>query len=283
MAAQKKTSPRVDNIIKKLSISDCRKSAVMIKNELKEKYNIDIHVSTVKRRLKLFGLHGRRPTKKPLISKKNKKSRLAFAKQYKSWSSLDWSKVLWSDESKFNLMSADGVKYIRRPKNKKYDFRYQVPTVKYGGGSVMVWGCFSRSGVGPLVRIEENMDRFVYENILRTQMLPYAKQHMPAGWYFQHDNDPKHRSKYICDFMKREKVNVLEWASQSPDLNPIEHLWEELDRRIRTRNYANKDALYEALTNEWEKIPLNRLEKLVDSMPARCEAVIKAKGYATKY
>lgn len=70
----KKTSPKVDRIIKKLSTNDVRKSAVMIQRELKEKYHVDIHVSTVKRRLKLFGLHGRRPTKKPLVSTKNRKA-----------------------------------------------------------------------------------------------------------------------------------------------------------------------------------------------------------------
>lgn len=279
----KKTSYKIDRIIKKLSTSDVRMSAVMIKNELKEKYGIDIHVSTVKRRLKVSGLHGRRPVKKPLICKKNRKSRLEFAKRHILWSSLEWSKVLWSDESKFNLMSSDGIKYVRRPKNKKYDYRYQIPTVKHGGGSIMVWGCFSRSGVGPLVRIEGNMDRFEYAKILKTEMLPYAKRHMRARWYFQQDNDPKHRSKYISDLLNREKVKVLKWPSQSPDLNPIEHLWEELSRRVKVQNYSNKDTLYEALKNEWYNIPMNLLHKLIDSMPARCAAVIKAKGYATKY
>jgi len=278
-----KKTTTIDRIIKRLSASDVRKSAVAIKNELKENYDTDIHVSTVKRRLISYGLHGRRPTKKPLISAKNQKLRIAFAKRHKLWTSSEWSSILWSDESKFNLVSSDGIKYIRRPVNKRYDVRYQVPTIKHGGGSVMVWGCFSRYGVGLLVRIEGNMDRFMYENILKTQMLPYAKENMPPEWYFQHDNDPKHKSKHITEFMKREKVKVLEWPSQSADLNPIEHLWEELDRRVRCQNYSNKEALFQALKKEWGKIPLDRIQKLVDSMPARCDAVIKANGYATKY
>lgn len=279
----KKTTPNIDRIIKKLSVSDVRKSAVAIKNELKENYDTNIHVSTVKRRLTSNGLHGRRPTKKPFISAKNKKLRVEFAKRHELWTSSEWSTILWSDESKFNLVSSDGIKYVRRPVNKRYDVRYQIPTVKHGGGNVMVWGCFSRYGVGPLIRIEGNMDRFMYENILKMQMLPYAKENMPPEWYFQHDNDPKHKSSYVTEFMKREKVKVLEWPSQSADLNPIEHLWEELDRRVRCRNYSNKEDLFQALQKEWKNIPLDRIQKLVDSMPNRCEAVIKAKGYATKY
>ena len=71
--------------------------------------------------------------------------------------------------------------------------------------------------------------------------------------------------------------------SQSPDLNPIQHLWEELERRIRQRKFANRAQLLQCLLEEWKKIPLSRLTALVDSMPSRCEAVIKANGYATKY
>ena len=108
----KKTTLTIDRIIKRLSASDVRKSAVAIKNELKENYDSDIHVSTVKRLLISYGLHGRRPTKKPLISAKNKKLRIAFAKRHKLWTNSEWSSILWSDESKFNLVSSDGIKYI---------------------------------------------------------------------------------------------------------------------------------------------------------------------------
>ena len=120
----------------------------------------------MKRRLNSRGIFGRRPSKKPLISKKNRKARLQFAREHRNWTIKDWSKILWSDESKYNLFSSDGIKYIRRPENQRDNVRYQVPTVKHGGGSVMVWGCFSRDGIGPLHRITGIMDRYVYEEIL---------------------------------------------------------------------------------------------------------------------
>lgn len=86
------------------------------------------------------GLVGARPSKKPLISTKNARARLKFAQAHKDWSIGDWSRVLWSDESKFNLFSSDGIRYVRRPSGSRNDKKYQVPTVKHGGGSIMVWG-----------------------------------------------------------------------------------------------------------------------------------------------
>lgn len=279
----RKTIIREDKLIKRQSIADPQKSATTIAKDLHENYGVNVHVSTIKRRLKEQDLIGRRPSKKPLISKKNRKARIMFAKAHQNWTSIEWSKVLWSDESKFNLFSSDGIKYIRRPKNERYNIRYQVPTVKHGGGNVMVWGCFSRKGVGPLFHIESNMDRFAYQEILDTQMLPYAKRNMPRDWKFQQDNDPKHSSRYVKEYFKKQKIQVLDWPSQSPDLNPIEHMWEELDRRVKTRNYTNKNEFFAALKTEWSIIPLDRIFKLIDSMPRRCKAVINANGYATKY
>lgn len=75
-------------------------------------------------------------------------------------------------------------------------------------------------------------------------------------------------------------MDVMKWPSQSPDLNPIEHLWEELDRRIRARTFTKTADLYKVLQQEWKKIPIDVVMNL---MPRRCQAVIDAKGYATKY
>jgi DDE superfamily endonuclease len=181
------------------------------------------------------------------------------------------------------LFGTDGIKYVRRPINERFNPKYHLPTVKHGGGNFMVWGCFSRDSIGPIQRIEGIMDQVMYKGILKDTMLPHAKNQMPRGWIFQDDNDPKHTAKSVKEFLATEKVRLLEWPSQSPDLNPIEHLWEHLDRQLTGRKPSNKDDLFEKMKVAWNEIPLDVVINLVDSMPRPCQAVINARGYPTKY
>ncbi|KMQ82292.1 paired box protein and transposase domain containing protein, partial [Lasius niger] len=221
-------------------------------------YGLTVSKDTIGRRLDAAGLCARVPVKKPLIRAKNRKIRLTFAKEHESWTTKDWKKVLWSDESKFNLFGSDGRRYIRRPKGTRMDPRYQRPTVKHGGGSVMVWGAFHHGGVGPLVHIDGIMDQNVYKNILEDHMLPYARKKVSRsvrGWMFQQDNDPKHTYKMVKNWFTAKKIKILDWPSQSADLNPIEHLWEHLGRKVGTRKHSSKTELLQDLQSEWAKIP----------------------------
>ena len=286
--APKPGRPRVttameDKALVRMSKKDPRRDAAQLNGDMFQLLNVKCSKSTTRQRLKDAKLFGRRPSKKPLVSLKNRKARLAFAKKHISWTSKEWSKILWSDESKYLLFGNDGVTYVRRPNGEKFNPKYQLPTVKHGGGNIMVWGCFSRDMIGPIHQVKDIMDGEMYKNIITNIMLPHAKNKMPRGWIFQQDNDPKHTSKVVKKVFETKKIRVLEWPSQSPDLNPIEHLWEQLQRQIRGRKPSNKDALFEVLKEEWNKISLDVLVKLVDSMPKRCAAVIKAKGYPTKY
>lgn len=252
----------------------------------KENPHVSISVRTIRRRLSEGKLHARRPAKKPFISKKNRRSRLDFATEHLNWTYDQWKQVLWSDESKFNMFGSDGMKWVRRPNNERYNPKYTTPTIKHGGGNVLVWGCFSGHGMGPLRRIEGVMDWYQYLDILRNTMLPFAEESLPLVWKFQHDNDPKHTAKIVKEFVEAEQVPVIKWLAQSPDLNPIENMWEQLEREVRQKHpekFTNKDQLFAALSQAWSEISENKIRSLLESMPRRCAEVIKNKGFSTKY
>jgi hypothetical protein len=147
----------------------------------------------------------------------------------------------------------------------------------------MVWGCFSWHGLGPLHRITDKMDQFQYKEILETVMLPHAQENLPENWQFQQDNDPKHTAKSVKNWINSSDIQVLLWPAQSPDLNPIENLWGEIERALKGKEYKTKNGLFEAVQELWSNLPRAKIENLVKSMPRRCQAVLNARGYATKY
>jgi hypothetical protein len=147
----------------------------------------------------------------------------------------------------------------------------------------MAWGCISYNGVGRLVFIEDTMDKYEYANILANNLQESAEEMGMNYYIFQHDNDPKHTSMYVKEFFEENEIEVLKWPSQSPDLNPIEHVWSHIKRELAGKNFRNKNELKEELVRLWKNIPKKLLEKLIDSMPKRIRSVLKANGKHTSY
>jgi len=131
------------------------------------------------------------------------------------------------------------------------------------------------------------MDGTLYTQILNDDVMGTLKdlEINKKDIYFQQDNDPKQTSKLAQDWFKKSKFNVLNWAPSSPDMNIIEHVWDYLDRMVRTRSPlpANCDEMWVALQEEWAGIEDDYLEKLYQSMPTRVQALLEANGSWTKY
>ena len=193
-------------------------------------------------------------------------------------------KVLWSDETKMELFGINSTRRVWRRRNAAYDPKNTISTVKHGGGNIMLWGCFSAKGTGQLHRIKGTMDGAMYHQILGENLLPSARAlKMGRGWVFQHDNDPKHTAKATKEWLKKKHIKVLEWPSQSPDLNPIENLWRELKDRVAKRQPGNLNDLEKICKEEWDKIPPEMCANLVANYKKRLTSVIANKGFSTKY
>ena len=212
---------------------------------------------------------------------------MEFAEKHAEWTVEDWKKVIWSDETKINCLGSDGRKYVWKEDGEGLSDRLVERTVKFGGGNLMMWGCMTWDGVGYATKIDGKMDGELYTEILGDEFIKTLKffGYTIEDVIFQQDNDPKHTSRRAKIWFSDNDVEVLKWPAQSPDINPIEHLWHYLKRRLETYEEPPKSVgeLWARVEKEWEGIPKEECRKLIESMPRRLAAIVKAKGGYTKY
>ncbi|GFW11119.1 transposable element Tcb1 transposase [Trichonephila clavipes] len=148
-------------------------------------------VQTIRNVLYEESYYGRAARKKPFISERNRRKRLDFAKSHVNLSDEFWNTVICSDESKFNIFGSDGRQYVWRKPNTELEKQHFTPTVKHGGGSVLVWDCMAANGTGKLCFIDDIMTARTYIDIL-SHNLQSSDQKLGLGtsFVFQQDNDP---------------------------------------------------------------------------------------------
>ena len=191
-----------------------------------------------------MGLFGQVARKKPYVNKTNRPKRLKHPKEMLRKPSGFWNTVVWSEESKLNLFGSDGRIMVWRSRDEEFDPSCTMPAVKYGNGSVMVWGCFTKKGVGKLYILDRTMDRFYYRQILEENLLPLVQQlGLETNVISMRDNDLKHTSALVKDWLKNNGILVMQRLSSSTDLNPIEHLWNVLKDRVKKHHSKNKIEL----------------------------------------
>ena len=124
---------------------------------------------------------------------------------------------MWSDETKIELFGINSTRRVWRKRNAEYNPKNTIPTVKHGGGNLMLWGCFSAKGTERLHRIEGRMNGAMYREILGDNLLSSVRAlKMGCGWVFQHDNDPKHTAKATKECSKISILRSRSGPSQSP-------------------------------------------------------------------
>lgn len=280
----RKTSADTDELLRKEVLKNPKITAGQLK-KMHPQLLRDVSQRTIQHRLtKQLKMPTRVPAKKPLLTPAMMKKRLAFARQYEAWTEDDWKKVMWSDESTFRCFTERQGR-VRRPVGaSRYEEQYLKKTVRHPP-SLMVWGCYSgERGWGALHILPHNvtMNSNIYIEVLRNHMLPSFNKHKCT--VFMHDSAPPHRAKKVFDFLRESNVQVLDWPSNSPDLNPIENCWSNMKRKMENYDTSSLPRLEEALHEMWtHDLDWSYFKKLSSSMPRRLQEVIKAKGGVIKY
>ena len=271
----RKTTVRTDRVLFRLA----RKHRFASCNELLSHWQTQISRRTLTRRLRERKLRQYRPCRVPLLSRNNIRARLDWAMRRCHWR-LQWNRVIWSDESRFLLHPVDGRRRVWRLPRERLNNSAVVQVQAHGGGSVHVWGAIWKGGRSELIRLQGTVTGETYCELLHGF---FASTAFPAHTMFQQDNAPAHRSWVTQLFLESLAVSVLPWPACSADLNPIEHVWDILGRRIQQRDCQNLNQLFSELKEEWEAIPQEELDNLISSMPRRVGAVIFKRGGNTRY
>jgi transposase len=201
-----------------------------------------LHPNTTRRYLQKNEIYAFRPRRKPFLTNKHKRARLKWAKEYIKWTAEDWACVAFSDECTMEIGLDVTPPWVRRPKGKAYKSQYLKPTFKSGRSSIGVWGSISLNLKKNIVVLPSNVriNSAIYCNtILNDYAYPFyeaiAEKHGDALW--QDDGAKYHTSKQVVQWQESMKMQRMIWPVQSPDLNPIENIWQILKYRICKRRH----------------------------------------------
>ena len=171
---KQKSTKRSDRTLVRISLGNRRLNSQELARELKESSGVALSAPTVRRRLLENGLRGCKARKKPLLTEKQRKRRLDWARSHVKWPIEKWRKVLFSDESTFTVNNHAGNNFVRRKPEEEYRPYCISPTIKHPR-SIMVWGCMAANGIGRLKVVSGMMNRTKYIDVLENKMLPSAR------------------------------------------------------------------------------------------------------------
>ncbi|UYV73514.1 hypothetical protein LAZ67_10003899 [Cordylochernes scorpioides] len=271
VGATRVTSARVDRRILRQAVAAPQATCTAILQHVQDTLDHSISTRTISRRLVANGLHSCRPLRRLPLTPPNRRQRLEWCRARSTWMT-EWHRVVFSDESRFCL-SSDSRRvrvWRRRGERSNPEAIVERPTVRQRG--IMVWGAIAYDSRSPLLRIQGTMtaQRYV-DDVLRPVTLPYL-QGVPNALY-QQDNARPHTARISQQAL--QDVQMLPWPPYSPDLSPIEHVWDIIGRRLHALPQPrSEDELWQMVEREWRTIPQDAIRTLIDSLPRRVAACI---------
>lgn len=260
---------------------------------IRREVGIQASNSTISRRLRSHGLSVFRAARKPRLTKHHKNERLAFAAKY---AELDWTRVMFTDETTVSSAQDNGVMFVRRHQGQRYAQQNVRENRQAGRVSVGLWGGFTHDGLTGIHRIEGRLNAEVYKRrILAYHVTPYFAEHPNA--ILQQDNAPSHKAVHVMTYLQSKNIGLLKWPPVSPDMSPLENFWAYLKREIGEVNLpeggevVKKNALWDIVEAAWDRLKTGDkadetravLRKYYEGMPGRLQDLQAAGGGPTRH
>ncbi|GFW83042.1 transposable element Tcb2 transposase [Trichonephila clavipes] len=215
------------------------------------------------------------------ITPADARRRSLWCREHRNWRDNEWGRVLFTDESRFSLSSDSHRILIWRERGSRNHPSNIIERDRYGGRSVLVWGSImlgSRTDLHIFDAGSVNGTRYCNEILL-----PYVRLFrgaMGLQFLFMDDNAPCHHTVAAEQLLESENIERMDWPARSPDLNPIEHVWDFLGRRLAARTLppVTIPELRLALQDEWAAMPQQLIDTLILSMGRRCETCLAVRG-----
>ncbi|KAK3518682.1 hypothetical protein QTP70_008165 [Hemibagrus guttatus] len=283
--APRKISPHGVKIITRTVSKNPRTTRGDLVNDL-QRAGTKVTKATISNTLRRQGLKSCSARRVPLLKPVHVQARLKSAREHLDDPEEDWEKVIWSDETKIELFGKNSTCRVWRRKNAELHPKNTIPTVKHGGGNIMLWGCFSAKGPGRLIRVKERMNGAMYREILSKNLLPSARAlKMKRGWVFQHDNDPKHTARATKEWLRKKHFKLRKLGKKVKDqytkrFKPlvktlsekrecVEELMEKCERSKRSAVFQrNKEALKQ-VREKIERVYVDSLDGKPDTLGSR--------------
>ena len=284
----KLTGRQSEHLVEKMRNKECTTIDEIIKC-CQDEFNITISRASVSRMMNKANLRCLRTIPKPVLTEEHMRSRLTFAEEHEHWTVKGWELVIFSDETQIHTYPLTHDQRVWTTPTEGLNPDLVVPMVHSEGVGLMIWSCISKNGVHDLVSMEGSVTGERYRDVLDDHLLPIIQNYFPDNNYlFQHDNSSIHSSHVVSNFLKGQRISVMEFPAKSPDLNPIEHFWSLFKRRLKQEPQAhNREELWQNVLNTreyfWSEDFTKKIQQYYKSMPKRIQAVIAANGGHTKY
>lgn len=271
-----KTSTRSNRLLIRLAHRNKFSSAKELLNLWQER----LSVQTIYNRLRAAGLRKRKPFIAPCLTKEQRSMRMKWAMRKCVWREV-WNTVIFSDECRFRRMRNDRRIQVWRKEGERMKPENCKWSIQSMGGSIHVWGAIWYGGRSQLTFLKAFVTGKTYINTL---MQFFNNENTPMNYIFQDDNAPAHRSSEVEVFHRNRNTRRIKWPSRSPDLNPIEHVWDLVKRKISKRGQIESLIHLELIVKEeWAAVPQETIDGLILSMPRRIRNVILCSGGPTHY